>query len=346
MLTYRLILFAIYYAVTLLNTYRLNQSMPLVGFLNPTLYSNKSTALFNDITSGSNNCCSYSGSIESAGSATCCAQGFRATAGWDPVTGLGSVYFPRFAAMFGIHLPFQIQNYTFADAVTSKAPLLTQGESIAVAFLGALVLVICVVFAYCCNCRHKVNKVVTSLDIGQKETIIQSSGDMYTVSLQRLSFFGIAGRRSAVGVEPCDLVPGDSQEGLCRPASMTGTYCEDDRILPRFEDSADGEEDIVVRKVATPSRTMNSSFRSFTTPRNWKGSEKTMAVSDDGSPRGSEKSIAYGYDDTSPSLEVPLPSSEDEYGSAPGSISTDDIESNSPRGTPTIACTSSKKQLI
>ncbi len=44
-----------------------------VGFLNPTLYSNKSAAIFRDITTGNNKCCYFS--------SVCCSSGFTATKG-------------------------------------------------------------------------------------------------------------------------------------------------------------------------------------------------------------------------------------------------------------------------
>ena len=44
-----------------------------VGFLNPTLYSNKTSAIFRDITKGNNKCCSLS--------LPCCQSGFSAAPG-------------------------------------------------------------------------------------------------------------------------------------------------------------------------------------------------------------------------------------------------------------------------
>ena len=64
-----------------------------MGFINPTLYQNMSS--FTDITSGGNNCCKLT-----SGSVTCCSAGFAATAGWDPVTGLGSITFTKLAQLF------------------------------------------------------------------------------------------------------------------------------------------------------------------------------------------------------------------------------------------------------
>ena len=142
--------------MTLLNTYRLNQSMPLVGFLNPTLYSNKSTALFNDITSGSNNCCSYNGARYTESLATCCAQGFRATVGWDPVTGLGSVFFPRFAAMFEVPLPLNFLSYTYE--YTNPFTLSTNYIALLV-ILGFLVLII-ITLAMCYIHRPKFSQYI------------------------------------------------------------------------------------------------------------------------------------------------------------------------------------------
>jgi len=63
-----------------------------VGFINPTLYAaGESSEAFNDITNGNNKC---------TASTTCCTQGFAATKGWDPVTGLGSVDFAQYKKLF------------------------------------------------------------------------------------------------------------------------------------------------------------------------------------------------------------------------------------------------------
>merc|ERR1712107_226453 len=61
-----------------------------LGFINPTLYQ-AGVGSFNSITSGNNKC---------TASTTCCAQGFTATAGWDPVTGWGSVDYSKFESLF------------------------------------------------------------------------------------------------------------------------------------------------------------------------------------------------------------------------------------------------------
>lgn len=61
--------------IALLNDYRMSQGKAPLGFLNPWLYSKAGSGL-NDITSGSNPGCQT--------------NGFSASKGWDPVTGLGS----------------------------------------------------------------------------------------------------------------------------------------------------------------------------------------------------------------------------------------------------------------
>ncbi|KAJ2917503.1 hypothetical protein MD484_g2914, partial [Candolleomyces efflorescens] len=66
--------------VALLNDHRLRSHRPPLGFLNPLLYT-RGLAGFNDITIGKNPGCGT--------------QGFNATAGWDPVTGLGTPNFGK-----------------------------------------------------------------------------------------------------------------------------------------------------------------------------------------------------------------------------------------------------------
>jgi tripeptidyl-peptidase I len=94
--------------VSLVNSKRSREGKSSIGWLNPTLYAigynnslgvgNIFNAKFNDITSGHNRCCSYTGDTPS--DATCCASGFTTACGWDPVTGWGSIDYPHFEAMF------------------------------------------------------------------------------------------------------------------------------------------------------------------------------------------------------------------------------------------------------
>ncbi|KAG9124088.1 hypothetical protein FRC07_012889 [Ceratobasidium sp. 392] len=65
--------------ISLLNDYRLSKGKKPLGFLNPWLYANAD--MLNDITFGRNSGCGT--------------QGFNATIGWDPVTGLGTPNFEK-----------------------------------------------------------------------------------------------------------------------------------------------------------------------------------------------------------------------------------------------------------
>lgn len=68
--------------VSLINVARLRRGHPAVGWLNPLLYAAEDQ-FANDVTTGHNKCV--------ADGSVCCAEGFSAAAGWDPVTGLGSI---------------------------------------------------------------------------------------------------------------------------------------------------------------------------------------------------------------------------------------------------------------
>ena len=69
--------------VSLLNDLRFQAGKSALGFLNPLFYQNPQ--VFNDIISGSNPGCGT--------------NGFTATQGWDPVTGLGTPDFARLASL-------------------------------------------------------------------------------------------------------------------------------------------------------------------------------------------------------------------------------------------------------
>ncbi|CAK5271630.1 unnamed protein product [Mycena citricolor] len=72
--------------IGLLNDRLLNAGKPVLGFLNPWLYSNPQ--MFNDITTGNNPGCGT--------------DGFSAKAGWDPVTGMGTPNFPAMLKAAGL----------------------------------------------------------------------------------------------------------------------------------------------------------------------------------------------------------------------------------------------------
>lgn len=67
--------------IALVNDARLAKGLPTLGFLNPLLYSQEVAETFNDIVEGNNPGCGT--------------QGFNATKGWDPVTGLGTPNFEK-----------------------------------------------------------------------------------------------------------------------------------------------------------------------------------------------------------------------------------------------------------
>ncbi|KAF2069000.1 hypothetical protein CYY_009683 [Polysphondylium violaceum] len=76
--------------VTLLNSYRLNNNKPTLGFLNPLLYQlyAENQSAYTDITTGNNYC-----------TENCCSKvGYQATKGYDAVTGLGTPVFKEFLA--------------------------------------------------------------------------------------------------------------------------------------------------------------------------------------------------------------------------------------------------------
>lgn len=70
--------------VTLLNEERLNVGKKPIGFLNPVLYAHPE--MFHDVVNGSNPGCGT--------------DGFPASEGWDPVTGLGTPNYPKMKEVF------------------------------------------------------------------------------------------------------------------------------------------------------------------------------------------------------------------------------------------------------
>ncbi|KAF2721829.1 subtilisin-like protein [Polychaeton citri CBS 116435] len=70
--------------ITLLNEERLAAGKGPIGFLNPTLYAHPE--MFNDVTHGRNKGCGT--------------EGFPATPGWDPVTGMGTPNYPKMKDVF------------------------------------------------------------------------------------------------------------------------------------------------------------------------------------------------------------------------------------------------------
>ncbi|KAJ7624611.1 family S53 protease [Roridomyces roridus] len=74
--------------IALVNDRLIGAGRPVLGFLNPFLYSPAGRAAFDDVVSGSNPGCGT--------------DGFSASPGWDPVTGLGTPKFERLLAAVGL----------------------------------------------------------------------------------------------------------------------------------------------------------------------------------------------------------------------------------------------------
>ena len=70
---------------------------PALGFLNPWLYGHGGMGL-NDIVHGGSNGCTGRDIYSSAKTPFVASASWNATAGWDPVTGLGT---PNFTALVG-----------------------------------------------------------------------------------------------------------------------------------------------------------------------------------------------------------------------------------------------------
>jgi tripeptidyl-peptidase I len=80
-----------------------------IGWVNPVLYANY-TSFTNDITEGDNRC---------AATHHCCPQGFYATKGWDPTTGLGSLDYTK---LYGVLVNLGVVN-GYIRSAPSRNPL-------------------------------------------------------------------------------------------------------------------------------------------------------------------------------------------------------------------------------
>eukprot|EP01038_Epipyxis_sp_PR26KG_P010227 gene10227-13759_t len=123
--------------ISLVNTQRLGMGLSGVGFINPTLYSNglSSSNKFNDVTSGYNKCCAGSNSA----TVTCCSAGFYAAAGWDPVSGWGSVNYGNLLQILGSAITYPTAAPTYIRSAyptpsslpsrkPSQVPTVAQGQ--------------------------------------------------------------------------------------------------------------------------------------------------------------------------------------------------------------------------
>lgn len=76
--------------IALINDKRKRAGQPVLGFLNPLLYSGKIESALTDCTEGSGGSCSYGNNVE---------LGFDSLPGWDAVTGLGTLNFGLMAEL-------------------------------------------------------------------------------------------------------------------------------------------------------------------------------------------------------------------------------------------------------
>jgi hypothetical protein len=107
--------------LSLINSARKAIGKSTLGFVNPLLYTYSSNFV-RDITQGNNYC--------TANPSKCCSQGFGATTGWDPVTGLGVLDYPsfyNFAVGFNSFTP----SASPATIPPTNAPTLADGETYA-----------------------------------------------------------------------------------------------------------------------------------------------------------------------------------------------------------------------
>ena len=144
--------------VSLVNAARKKQGRGTVGYILPTLYAYAATnaSLFNDVGSGGNNKCCAMTSAKTL--PVCCTSGFLTSAGWDPVTGLGSINYDSFAKIFAVASPYtgtnddQSGSYhpnpILPSSFTGLSQYFNNPTNIAIAVVVILAL-ICIPIGYC-----------------------------------------------------------------------------------------------------------------------------------------------------------------------------------------------------
>ena len=124
--------------VSLVNAERLNRGMSTMGWINPFLYQYSSEFVF-DITSGYNKCTATFDTTPQV----CCKEGFNATKGWDPVTGLGSINYEKFlSAALSV-------GTTSSSSSSSSSSSLSVGAIAGIAVGGAFLIVLVAAVLYC-----------------------------------------------------------------------------------------------------------------------------------------------------------------------------------------------------
>jgi hypothetical protein len=147
--------------ISLINAARAAQNLSSVGFINPTLWAHSSAnavrnpynvtnfSAFHDVTSGHNKCMAYNKPDHQ--NAPCCASGFHAAPGWDPVTGLGSITFGNLSQILAteVIVPLFYTDDDGNDDGDGSDLMLIIVSALVGAVLGA-VLIIGSVYTLCC----------------------------------------------------------------------------------------------------------------------------------------------------------------------------------------------------
>ena len=107
--------------ISTLNAARMRIGKGSLGFLHPALYKHASK-FTNDVVGG-NNKCTQNKNI-------CCSQGFYATPGWDPASGLGSINYGKMEAVFlALGKEVNALKPTVPSSFPSQAPLALANKS-------------------------------------------------------------------------------------------------------------------------------------------------------------------------------------------------------------------------
>eukprot|EP01040_Poterioochromonas_malhamensis_P005974 gene5974-6421_t len=126
--------------LSIVNYERKKKGLSTMGWLNPFLYSYSNSFTY-DITYGYNNCSALYTNSAGQTLKTCCLQGYHATTGWDPVTGLGSINYPKF-----LEAALSFENPTSNDSDNSNS--LSTGAIVGIAIGSAAAVGVIAVFVY------------------------------------------------------------------------------------------------------------------------------------------------------------------------------------------------------
>jgi tripeptidyl-peptidase-1 len=181
--------------VALLNSYRLEAGLKPLGFLNPLIYkmAKEAPEAFHDITEGNNKC------TEMGCASTC--EGFTATKGWDPVSGVGT---PNFEKMLAYLKKLDARNASRATTVSLIADESERGERVREVFVSAPL----------GTPHYEDPNISGSCQAGEVDVQIQGIGGKMC-----------APKCSASGSCPTDVPQGVTAKPTCALQGMGGKYC-------------------------------------------------------------------------------------------------------------------------